>query len=145
MSILCQNAITKFFFFNMGLTPSPFWTMFKSAQSVERDIPNWGPCCKIWKIYKWSQIVAPNTVFGVFCRICRFAIWISKILFLWNGLMSTLFASECNGVSEKSCDLALLVGCIILLIHIYAYSNQSCTAGTHIIIFTLRQCRLTRS
>ena len=65
MSILCQNAITKFFFFNMGLTPSPFWTMFKSAQSVERDIPNWGPCCKKWKIYKWSQIVAPNSVFGV--------------------------------------------------------------------------------
>ena len=32
----------------MGLTPSPFWTMFKSAQSVERDIPNlthkwWSP------------------------------------------------------------------------------------------------------
>ena len=37
MSILCQNAFTKFvFFLNMGLTPRPFWTMFKKLYNLWR-------------------------------------------------------------------------------------------------------------
>ena len=40
MSILGKNAITKSVFFNMGLTPPLFLTMFKKiADLVKRYIP----------------------------------------------------------------------------------------------------------
>ena len=57
MSILCQNAITKSVFFNMGLTPTPFLNnVKKTADREKRYIPHWKPPdrlllprnCNVW-------------------------------------------------------------------------------------------------